>query len=160
MTDEQHDADPPAGDGRDPYLEALVSAANTYGLSFDVTLHVSGVIVSGRLISGAVFFRQLAETLRGITSGADAPEGAEATREMLAGIYDAAAEVFEDQVEREQTKDSDTGGQRLGAAVAHIHLRDAAIWTPGAGGALPSGLWRGRLSHVSGWSHGALAYHE
>ena len=37
-----------------------------------------------------------------------------------------------------------------------IHLRAARVFTSGSDQPLPETLWRGRLSHVSAWSLGAL----
>jgi hypothetical protein len=41
--------------------------------------------------------------------------------------------------------------------VMYIHLRDATVFAPGAQPTLAKTLWRGRLSHVSGWSLGQLS---
>jgi hypothetical protein len=155
MTDENSDAElppqyaePVAYQLPDHVLMALVTAADTIDMELSVTLHVSGVVVSGTLISEARLYEQLAEALRQVPPPPDMPEGALSGPAALATAFDSSAEEYREQAELDRSRNEPP-------PVIYIHLRDAAVWAPG-GEPLPRMLWRGRLSHVSGWSLGAL----
>jgi hypothetical protein len=108
-----------------------------------VTLHVSGTIVSGELVSYGTFWEEFRTLVKG--------DGSDAGREIFAdaftdGILDAGgapASAADDEAV-------------LPSAPMYIHLRRAAIWGPGGESALAKTLWRGRLSHVSAWSVGTF----
>jgi hypothetical protein len=61
------------------------------------------------------------------------------------------AEIFEGP-DSEPGDDDDL----LDLSATYIHLRAARVFTSGSAQPLPEMLWRGRLSHVSGWSVGAM----
>jgi hypothetical protein len=136
-----------ANAGPDPLLLDLVRVANYYARAEDVevdiglTLHVSGVVVSGDLISYDSYLKALAARLR-----EDGPPECRAEREAFARVIDGGRGISTDPADRE-------GGA---APPYYIHLRAAVIHSPGGPGRLPRTLWRGRLSHVSAWSLGRL----
>jgi hypothetical protein len=118
----------------DPYLEKLVDSADQAGLEIGMTLHVGGSIVTGTLISGASFFKLLAESIRRAT-GKD---------------QDAINAL---------AKDADTWGDRqydksspIRVPPDHIHLRNAVLHY--GGGTLTDVLWRGRLQAIDGFVMG------
>jgi len=133
----------------DRLLMGLVEAVNTLDMELGVTLHVSGVIVSGTLISGSKFMGQVAQALKEAAASQNAPsaEGLAEGFAAVAGSYRQWA-----QHEREKTRDDD---EALRPLTQYIHLQDAEVRAPGEP-PFPGMLWRGRLAHVSGWSFGIL----
>lgn len=118
-------SDPYAGD---LVLAELVRLANQ--LSDDqisITLIVSGLVVSGTLVSNVRFF----EALPGQHPG-----------------LEAFTELWADRF-RELADDGPMDPRGIG----FIHLKDAAVF--GADGQhLPRSFWRGRIEEVSAWSLG------
>ena len=123
--------------GPDPELWWLANFAAAGGVSIKVTLVLGGSTITGVLISDGEFFELLADAF-------DAGKGKKSGPARFAGILRGKA--------AERTR-LDSSAGRTGATpdVWHIHLRDARIWSL-EGGARTLGLWRGRLSEVSGWS--------
>ncbi|OZD38794.1 MULTISPECIES: hypothetical protein [Nocardiaceae] len=109
------------------------------GFEMGVTLHVSGTVVSGLLISGATYFSLLAKK---VAQGAAAAEDKRA-RKALADLFIDIGGTYSDV--------ADAGEP----SISYLHLRGASVFAPGASYALPETLWRGRLSQVSGWSLGS-----
>jgi hypothetical protein len=125
-------------------LVGIVNASKDEGFDWGmgVTLHVSGTIVSGELVSYGTFWEEFRAFVKG--------DGSDAVREMFAdtftdGILGAGAAPAVDDDEAAAP-----------SAPTYIHLRRAAIWGPGGESALAKTLWRGRLSHVSAWSVGTF----
>ena len=119
----------------DPVLKAFVASAEQYGLQMPVTLHVSGVVISGHLISASRYFELAAEALAQAGDKDFADALMLPTAELLRSAPDEPVSS---------------------AAVNFIHLRDAQVFTSGSDRPLPKATWRGRLAHVSGWSLGAM----
>jgi hypothetical protein len=125
----------------DPALLALVDALNTFdsdSSSIGITLDVSGVIVTGKLVGAAVFFDAMEKMLE----AAGQPEFADAFAKPHADLM------------REEAAHDDGSDDRL--RPRFIHLVDARVVTSNDARPIPRQLWRGRLSHVSGWSVGIL----
>jgi hypothetical protein len=132
----------------DNALEILVAAVNrAQSIEIGVTLHVSGIVVSGLLISGQSFFDLLGRWLAETGSSENAP-----IREALAGWPAHFVEQYRAD-ERRPDDSEDHGEGRPPRTITYIHMRDASVVGPGLP-PLPGILWRGRLSHVSGWSLG------
>jgi hypothetical protein len=126
----------------DLVLGALVASVGRIdGLEIGITLHVSGVIVSGLMISAASFFDHVGKQIAESGTAAEAADRAE-----FGSIFTGIADLI-----REGAEGDDEDG---GAVPAYIHLRAATVHAPGAGDCLPAALWRGRTAHVSGWSIG------
>jgi hypothetical protein len=132
----------------DDALEVLVAAVNrVQSIEIGVTLHVSGIVVSGLLISGQSFFDLLGRSLAETSPAENAP-----IREALAGWPAHFAERYRAN-ELRLDGSEDHGEYRPARTITYIHMRDASVVGPGLP-PLPGTLWRGRLSHVSGWSLG------
>jgi len=134
----------------DVVLRMLVGLVNDSDLEMGVTLHVSGVIVSGVLIS----YKSYWEEFRVLVRENGSPESRVA-REAFADTFTAAItgaslgpSGVEPGVEGEEAAPP--------APPNHLHLRDATVWAPGVEPTLAKTLWRGRLSHVSAWSIGTF----
>jgi hypothetical protein len=133
----------------DSVLALLVDVINrTGGLEVGVTLHVSGTLVSGSLVSGRAYFDLVHERVVG--DGED--EGG--VRAALGGVFERFSESYRD---REGTRDDDEDPPAPFRRTVYVHLRDAKVYAPGTEGTIGVDLWRGRLTHLSGWSMGTLA---
>lgn len=129
----------------DPMLMAFVEGVNRVPSGeIGLTLHVSGVVVSGILVSGRRFFEQMAQWLK--------DEGAEDLAENFA---DPVAEMFAEP--DAETADDEQAEPSL---ANFIHLRAARVFTSGSDRPLPETFWRGRLSQVSAWSIGTMSASE
>jgi hypothetical protein len=143
------DADSPAAQDAgdipsfDGLLGVLVRTMNALpGSEIGVTLHVSGVIISGQIIAMSDYFAGLAAEIAGASGSPDSAAGRAAFAEIFAKLA----------ADSRPAPDTDPTGQ---PDPDFIHLRDARVISPNTGrAALPPGLWRGRLSHVSAWSLG------
>jgi len=131
----------------DILLRALVGTVNqAKDMEIGLTLHMSGLIVSGTLISYTSYLQALAALLWENGS----PES-QAGRDALASNF----ELLIDGDEEETATDPATQ-QNETSPPSHIHLRAATIHSPGSPGYFPKTLWRGRLSHVSAWTMGSI----
>jgi hypothetical protein len=136
--------------GPDSVLAALVSTVNRFGsLEIGVTLHVSGVVVSGLLISGRSFFELLSAALTEGGTSESAP-----IRHALASAWAGSHADDYRAGEHDPSKDDQREEGQPAPKVGYIHLRSASVHAAGDLVPLPGVLWRGRLSHVSGWAIG------
>ncbi len=123
----------------DPLLAILVEAANKFDADIGLTLYVSGTVISGILVSGKRFFELMADWL---------------TAEGAQGLADSLARPIAEMFSTPSTEPGDEEPADLSAV--YIHLREARVFASGSDKPLPETLWRGRLSHVSGWSLGTM----
>lgn len=157
MSDPQMDS-PTVQDPTDSMLIDLVRLANELGVGTPLTLIVDGSIISGNLVSFEDYLRELADAVE----KADAPEG----------VAVALARPYREDAEREKARreeirahldrlksdpaavnDSDPIDDSL---PSFIHFNNARLITgPVASSQL--GLWRSRLTHVSGWRLGTIS---
>jgi hypothetical protein len=129
----------------DEVFDQLVHLTNTTDLEIAITLHVRGLVITGRLISGETYWRETAaEFLEGAHGGPDS-----ARRALAESMEEIADQYLE--AEGDPGRD-DADGPRA----TFLHLRDARTLTPG--GPMPSegALWRGRVSSVDGFKLGML----
>lgn len=129
---------------QDPALEVLVGVINAlHETEIGITLHASGLIVSGMLISGRRYFELLIESLENSPS-----EGI--------GAFGQLFTPFRDRYREDTLTDESTEQQEDTALkpVGFIHIRDAQTFSP-TGHALPGTLWRARLTEITGWSIGS-----
>lgn len=124
---------------------ALIDAAKT--LEIGMTLHVSGVVISGVLVSETSFGEYLRDWLTQIGG----PEVGESVTRLAASLSSLR--------EAESPEVAELEDELSGGGAWFIHLRDAKVFTSGSDRPLPGMLWRGRLSHVSAWSPGVMELH-
>lgn len=130
----------------DILLRALVGTVNqTKDMEIGLTLHVSGLVVSGILISYTSYLQALAALLRENGS----PES-QAGRDVLASTFELLIDGDGETATDPASQQNETSPPN------HIHLRAATSHSPGSPGYFPKTLWRGRLSHVSAWSMGSI----
>lgn len=126
----------------DWFLQKLVEFANQFSLEFGVTLQVSGMLVSGTVVSGKRYFESFASSFS--AGFVDFQEAGEAMKELIEnykGIYESGP------AEEAQRPPPE-----------FIHLLNARFFQPGQK-PIPDGgqaLWRGRLSEVGGFFLGSL----
>jgi hypothetical protein len=120
-------------------LQQLVTNTNTLGHSYSVTLQVGGLLVTDLMISGAEYFKAMAEIFEAHMADPDgAKVFADSWREVGSTIYGNPEYSSE--------------------PPSYIHLKNARYVAPG-GKVAPSEegvLWRGRLSEVQGFNIGSL----
>lgn len=124
----------------DHFLQALVALANLE-VKMPVTLTVAGQLISGRIVSGRVFFQHVQDdVVSRMTDG-----------ETKGHVTDLVNQYFT----------AYPSGEALpgGGSPAYIHLVGARYFAPGVH-PIPTGkpgLWRGRLADVSGFQFGELS---
>ena len=128
-------------DDADWLLQELVKITNDAGgvSGVRLTLVVEGALVSGELISGREFFDSYGKEWRSLARDS--------------GLGEWAAKMYR----RTGKELYQRGGDPNAPPPAYVHLRDAVIYQAGAAVPEHAGiLWRGRISHVSGFSIGKL----
>jgi hypothetical protein len=134
------DSTPAPREEKDPLLVSLVNHANAHPEDrTPITLQIKGLLVTGRLIAGDVYFELFA---RKFTKGAS-EEVAEANYK----IFNSYGDKYRAQREDDTIKRGET---------TYIHLIDCEILTPSNMTQL-SALWRGKIAEVDGFLLGRLA---
>lgn len=125
-------------DRSDWLLAQLVNMCNQYdGVTFEITLNIGGMLVSGKLIGGKQYFEEFANMF----SKGGLPEIGNAFREGKK-LYDTEEKYEHKELPQPQ----------------YIHLSDTQLFHP-AGKPIPTNqkvLWRGRLDAVDGFIMGSL----
>jgi hypothetical protein len=138
----------------DSLLLAFVNGANQSGLEIGLTLHVSGMVVSGTLISFGTYLDSMGGYMRHIGAG----PGSQTSLTAFAAMFDQLSDQFKTAMAESGASEPDPADLPDGQPrELYIHLRDALVFAPGVPSAVPRTLWRGRLSHVSGWFIGSLS---
>jgi hypothetical protein len=133
----------------DSLLLAFVNGANQSGMEMGLTLHVAGMVISGTLISFGTYLESMGGYMRRI-GGPGSQAGATMFDQLSEQFKAAMAESGAGEPEQ-----LDLPGEQ--PREPYIHLRDALVFAPGVPSPMPRILWRGRLSHVSGWFIGSLS---
>lgn len=126
----------------DWFLQSLVQMANDANLQVAITLQVSGMLVSGYLVSGKQYFEGFAAEFAG--AFATHPELAESIRTSFRSYGD---------IYGRQEEEAETPPPQF------VHLSDARFFNT-AGNPIPGNRgvwWRGRLCEVGGFSLGVLS---
>lgn len=127
----------------DWFLQNLVSFANDWGLEMGVTLQVSGMLVSGTLISGVKYFEEFAAQFSG------GIKNSSELSEQFHQLISSYKEVY----------DVETTEMNNRLPPNYIHLRNAKFYQPGQK-PFPTDhgvLWRGRVSEVGGFNLGSFS---
>jgi hypothetical protein len=125
----------------DWFIQSLVNIATVAPLSFGVTLQVSGLLVSGYLVSGKTYFEAIGQQIvSGLSQNAAL---ADQMRKMFA--------TFESAYPNDP-------GQSERPVPQFVHLQNARFYSTD-GTPVPSNegvWWRGRISQISGIVIGIL----
>ncbi len=126
-------------DNKDWFLQQLIHIANISESVWQITLNVSGFLVSGTLIGGVEYFESLGNEMSRDLS-------AEAAK-TIKNLFSSPASFYTSDIYKEKPN------------IGYIHLKDAKFFHPG-GAPVPNNrgvLWRGRIEEVSGFSFGLLS---
>ncbi len=127
----------------DWFLQSLVAMANKSNLEIGITLQVSGMLVSGSMVSGEKYFEGFAEDFSSPFT-AD-PEAAASIKTS----FSSYGELYK--------RDSESNG--LIHPPQYVHLKNARFFNT-TGNTIPGNRgmwWRGRISEVGGFSLGSLS---
>jgi hypothetical protein len=129
----------------DWFIQSLVNVANVAPLSFGVTLQVSGLLVSGYLVSGKAYFAAIGQQV--VSAFGPNADLAEQMRKMFA--------TFESAYPNDPT-------QKDRPVPQFVHLQNARFYsTDGKPVPTHAGVWwRGRISEISGIVIGILGVGE
>lgn len=129
-------------------LSRFVSMANTQGVSIGVTLVVGGSLVTGLIIGGREYFREMGAALARAT-GSDPDAGAEDFGRSVEDLYPTAPDEGDEARRKEE-------GQEPRTRVKFIHLRNARVLhgTTMIPENFQGHLWRGRIAAVDGFMLG------
>lgn len=125
---------------KDGFLQFLVNRVNGTTVEIAITLQVSGLLVSGTLVTGDKYFEHFGEEIA--VAKADDKENAESHGAVFAKL----GEQYNGEGTREK----------------YIHLKNAKFHSPGAN-PVPTNSevwWRGRISEVSAFFLGVLGNAE
>ena len=141
MKENAASAQPPLSAQHDWFIQSLVNFANGAPLGIGVTLQVSGLLVSGHIVSGKAYFEAVGQQLIG--AGAQNAALADQLRKMFATFGSAYP---------------DDPGQGERPVPQFIHLQNARFYsTDGTPAPTNEGVWwRGRISEISGIVIGIL----
>ena len=128
----------------DNVFSMLVHVANTSDVEMGITLHIHGLMVTGRLVSGATYWSESAAKLR------ESGQGPTELVETMAESMERVAEGY-----RETYTDSEAVAEDP-SLTAFLHLRNAHTLGPQGPTPTDGALWRGRLSSVDGFTFGEL----
>ena len=135
IKEEDSDTDEARAPKQDAFLQALLGIVESAPISFDLTLQVAGLLVSGRLVSTKDYFEAFGRSF------------SEALPEELASTRQSFEEMFAKTGELPSRRD-------------FIHLKDARVFHPG-GKPIPGNRgvpWRGRTSKVDAFWLGTLQF--
>jgi hypothetical protein len=135
----------------DWFLAQLIWLADNVGLEQSVTLSVRGTIITGLLISGREYFKDLGDDIR---KRANVHlEDKDAIRNLLADLYSQGSQHYPVRPSPETEPDSEPK-----PFPTYIHLRASKMLGPN-GFTIPieGALWRGKLSAVDGFSIGQVS---
>lgn len=131
---------------QDGLLAQLVRFANL-GVEMDLTLHMGGLMVSGRTVSGAKYFRVLAEALGSEPfaqlddNGRVVGEAVEETQEISKHFAEIGEHLY---------GEGGLAAQHPEQPPSFIHLEKVHFNSARPGNAAAA-LWRGRLAAVDGF---------
>lgn len=118
------------------FTEFVTTRDSSVSLELPLTLTVGGNLISGKLISEAAYFDQLATDF----SGAMPEASREAAKEMIKRLQPAPAAEDENSTPRQ-----------------FLHMRDAHVFTDASKPIVSQGvLWRGKISSIEGFTLGTI----
>lgn len=132
----------------DPELMRLVDLMNALDTAeIGVTLHVSGAVVSGMLISMTQYYRLLIDQMTD-ASKLTAQSDFEAAGSFANAFFRPTLEAAEKDLQEHKESQTPVVASR------HLHFRYAQTYLNNLGQPLLQGLWRCRLTAVDAWSVG------
>lgn len=159
--------DPSPAADRDPMLAYFLNFMEAFEFSADVTLMVSGLLVSGTPIGVHEFVRLHRSEFESahVRVGPDSLVSYDDARKLMEVYASVLFQGWEETAPRPPStkdfeSDRDAFFEQLGEYVLnrrdHVMLKNVAVWAPGSP-PVELQLWRGRLSDVSAWWQGRHA---
>ncbi len=140
-------------EGRDWFLAWLIGLADTYNIEQVITLTVGGTLITGRLIGGWRYFRELGQLILNADVAAKVDDPSSFQTE-LAESYSQWTEVYP---EPDPSKWAQKDQPIANPNPRYIHLRNVRFVTAdGAAISSVGTLWRGKLAAVDGFSLGEI----
>jgi len=131
-------------EGRDWFLAWLIGLADTYNIEQVITLTVGGTLITGRLIGGWRYFKELGQLILNASS----------FQAELAESYSQWTEVYP---EPDPSKWAQKDQPIANPNPRYIHLRNVKFITADGVAISSAGtLWRGKLAAVDGFSLGEI----
>lgn len=132
-------------EGTDWHLASIVDLAAALGVEIDVTLYLSGIIVTGTVIGPKRYFELTEEVLKRANTSGSAENLAESIASLLSRYKDLFPAAGQE-------------GAKLGTATyRYIHLRDVRIFRNDGGFInITEGAWRAKMSAVDGFNFGRM----
>ncbi|MBT0773123.1 hypothetical protein KIH74_29535 [Kineosporia sp. J2-2] len=128
----------------DPILHLFASIAEQASFEVGITVAVDGALVSGVLVGQDEWLNLLGHTMAGGESIAESLR-----RYLNKGLHEAVTQILEPLTEDPQPAEY----QFLHLKNARYVMGEAFVPTPPT----EPVLWRGRISHISGWSWSTLS---
>ncbi|MGF1525355.1 MAG: gas vesicle accessory protein GvpU [Candidatus Competibacterales bacterium] len=128
-------------------LQSLVNSVNKSSIKFNITLQMSGMLVSGTLISGEEYFNKFAENLAGLSPGSDSASSLKQTLSTFGSEgYSPSGDAIGEESSLAFTK------------LSFIHLEKARFFSTASGPIIQHEgvLWRGRIREVQGFFLGSI----
>ena len=156
----ENDQDLPKLHG-DPALVRILEWSNVSGISFDITLFINGMLVSGKPISHAQYYKRLADQLEDFGKNANpviknSTMSREESMSILQERLGQLANLFSDssgRAEESIAKKYGFGGHEADPTEpwpAHVHLEQVTI-ARGIDDEFDVPLWRGELDAITAW---------
>ncbi|WP_052177635.1 gas vesicle accessory protein GvpU [Methylotenera sp. G11] len=141
MTNEAEIIAPPLVAETDWFLQSLVSFANEASLEIGITLQVSGMLVSGNLVSHKQYFDGFATEFSSAFTNSEDAESIKTNISSYGDLYKSNDE------------------NKIQPPPQYIHLKNTRFFNT-AGNPIPGNKgvwWRGRICEVGGFSLGSLS---
>lgn len=121
---------------QDTFLSSLVMLANS-GMETGITLNVRGAVISGVLISGETYFKELTAQF------ASLPQ---------AGFVESFTRTLNTNADRFKTSIEEDRKNHTIRQPHYLHLRNCVFLGTDGGTSTQKSLWRGLLSSVDGFT--------
>lgn len=135
-------------DGTDWFLANTVHLAEAYNIEQGITLNVGGVLITGVVMSGRSYFKELGEFVKSKTHGTPS----EAIGQAIGDANSQWSEMF---------PEAELESEAPYRPTNYIHLRNAfVIGSNGLMSDKKGALWRGKLSAVDGYFFGNSTFSD
>ena len=133
----------------DWFLQLLVKTVNGKDdIAFPITLNVSGVMISGELVSGHRYFEGFAKDLKEVLFGTNSEGGNDIERSIR-----QLGDIYTQSLREPELDDEELSPPNF------IHLMNARVFHP-SGKPIPDNKgvwWRGKLNAIDGFIVGTLS---
>lgn len=136
-------------ESQDWFFESLVSSVNGTDVTIGITVSIGGILVSGELVSGHLYFEGIANL---------APKDSK-TYEYFKSYGDIYLKKDSEESEEKNNDATEKSDEKPKSSIRFFHIKNAKYFHP-SGRALPDqdGIWfRGKINTVDGFTFGILS---